>query len=902
MTIPRATYRLQFSPAFDFVRAKETLSYLKDLGVSHIYASPVFEAMPGSHHGYDLVDPNRISSDLGGENRFLDLLTGAKELNLSWIQDIVPNHMAFDGRNRMLAQVLELGRSSDFSGFFDLWWDEPGSEGRLLAPFLGRSLEECLAAGEIEPGFDAQGFHLTYFQLRLPLSLESYPVLFTSPKKRPELDALCQELEALLAGPDDAAGAEPALRLKQAFIRLWQDNQEVRNLVQTRLARLARPQPLADLLSRQRFELAPWQEAAGRINYRRFFDINGLICLKQEEAEVFAETHGLVLDLVRQGLIQGLRVDHVDGLYDPAEYLNRLREAAGQVYLVVEKILADGEEPPPAWPVAGTTGYDFTAQLGALFRPRDNGPEFQRIYTRFSGVASGCRKILRKNKKRLLETTFHAELERLCRLFSQLGKEEEPDQAGLESALIQVLARFPVYRTYGAGRGLGPMDRALVQEVLAETEKDRPDLKNSLDLVARVILSRTGDPAGLRALARLEQLSGPLMAKGLEDTTFYQYNLLLSLNEVGSSPALFGSGAKEFHHFNQRRLAAWPGAMNATATHDTKRGEDARARLNALSEMPQEWERMLGRWSALNQDHKTRLKGRPVPDRNEEYLLYQTLLAVYPQEAGFDRRRFTGRIKDFLRKALREAKVNSSWLDPREDYEAACLSFADRILDPGRAGLFLKSFLPFQRRIAALGMINSLSQVLLKLICPGVPDLYQGTELWDLSLVDPDNRGQVDFELRRETLDRLRAGFKRNPEKLLKELVETREDGRLKLFILHRGLTARLGATTLFAEGEYLSPAVTGPLAGHLVAVARSRGKGRVMGLTPRFLAGLLDQGELPLGPGFWGRTKIKLPWDGPCFWRDVLTGRKYETNGEIVVGQVLKDLPVSLLTGKAEP
>ncbi len=868
MRVPRATYRLQFSPSFGFRRAAEVAPYVAELGISDIYASPVFTARPGSGHGYDVIDPNRLSPELGGEAEFENLMSQATRCGLGWLQDIVPNHLAFDGRNKMLADVLARGRGSPFIDFFDIDWDHPaaGLRGKVLAPFLGARLKDCLEKGEIKLAGRGAGLEVRYHDLSLPLSEET-----------------AAELRG--GGSGQVEGAVGGEGLK--------------------------PADLERLLEEQRFLLCHWKDAAQVINYRRFFDVNGLICLRQEDPAVFDQTHRLILELVAAGRVTGLRIDHLDGLYDPANYLRTLRDRVGDSFVIVEKILGPDEPPPADWPVAGTSGYDFLGQVNALFCRPENRSAFEEIYARFAGANFEAPQVVLQAKKLIMSRVMAGEVDNLVRLFkSAAGQAVErlsSSDDDLRSALGEVAARLPVYRTYVDGRGVTQRDEGLIRQAIDQARRAGPDLAGALDFIEGVLLLRRGgdsdprpDQRRLEAAMRFQQFTGPLAAKGVEDTTLYRFNRLLSLNEVGADPALFGLSLSQFHAFNQRRLAAWPDSLNATSTHDVKRGEDARARLNVLSELPQEWAGRLRKWRAANRGLKKKIGRRLAPDLNEEYFLYQALLGSFPF-AEAERAEFVGRFKEYTRKALREAKVNSSWLEPDQEYEAACLAFVERLLDPSPENQFRGDFISFWRRISHFGMLNSLSQTLLKITCPGVPDFYQGAELWDLSLVDPDNRRPVDFEVRRRVLAEMKARAASDPERLIKDLLDSMADGRVKLFMIFRALGARRERPKLFWRGGYLPLEATGEKGANVVAFLRRLEGDWALTLALRFLSELVSAGRLPLGEAVWGGTSLTLPQEAPRRWRDVFTGREVDTAGELLVGRALKGFPVCLLLSVEE-
>ncbi|MBE0616632.1 MAG: malto-oligosyltrehalose synthase, partial [Proteobacteria bacterium] len=729
MRIPLATYRLQFTPAFGFPEARAALPYLAELGITDIYASPIFQARPGSTHGYDVIDPTRLDPELGTEEDFRVLAREVRELGLGWLQDVVPNHMAYDAGNPFLMDVLESGEQSVYRDFFDVEWAPPfeSLRGRLLAPFLGSFYGHALEAGEIQVRYQEEGFRVTYYDLSFPLAVDSYPELLA-----PGLPALrrglgedhpdtIRYLGVLYTLRTLASSREPEERraqvrfVKRLLWELYRGSPEARTAVDGALStingRSGEPESfngLDRLLAQQGFRLCFWKVATEELNYRRFFSINELISVRAERDAVFRETHALVLDLVRRGDATGLRVDHVDGLYDPQAYLERLRAEVPDVYLVVEKILEPGEELPPGWPVQGTTGYEFLNRLNGLFVRPEAGPPFDRLYASLTGWQGRYREVLYEKKKLLLYNHMAGDLDNLGRLVKEISGSyrhgTDITLYGLKRALAEIMAAFPVYRTYGDRVSRRDSDPAYLSRALEDARERCPDLEHELAFLEGFLLLRFEDwlPEADREkwahfLRRFQQYTGPLMAKGFEDTVLYVYNRLLSLNEVGSSPDRFGTPPREFHECNRVRTTTWPHGLSATATHDTKRGEDVRARLNVLSEIPQEWSRGVRGWCRLNARFRRTRKGRKLPDRNDEYLLYQTLVGAWPWDRS-EAPAFRERLRDYLVKAVREAKVHTAWLKPDAEYEEAFLAFADRILAPGSR--FLESFLPLQRRIA----------------------------------------------------------------------------------------------------------------------------------------------------------------------------------------------------------
>ena len=728
MKIPSATYRLQFTPDFGFAEASEVLPYLHDLGISDIYASPIFHARAGSRHGYDVVDPNRLNPELGSDEAFASLIEQSRRQGLGWVQDIVPNHMAYDGQNRMLMDVLENGEASPFFDFFDIDWQHPyeSMRGKVLAPFLGGFYGECLEKGEIALHYDRHGLGVRYFSLQLPVNLESYSEVLTQNlnllRKRLgshhldfiKLLGVLYALKNIPPKQESADRADQILFVKRMLWELYTGTPEIKEHLDTNIARFngtpGNPESfslLDRLLSQQHYRLSFWKVAAEELDYRRFFNINELISLRVEDEKVFRHSHALIFKLVREGKFSGLRVDHVDGLYDPLGYLARLREEAGNLYLTVEKILGVDEELPADWPVEGTTGYDYLNVLNGIFCAGEQRRRFSQTYERFTGLETSWPALMTEKKRLIIGKYMAGDIESLAYLLKRVSSRDrhaaDVTLYGLKRALVEVLAFFPVYRSYVSPGSFSAQDRSQLTTAVERAKEGNAGLLLELNYIGRFLLLDFADHATDEErnrwtdfVMRFQQLTGPLMAKGSEDTALYVYNRLLSLNEVGGAPDRFGASVEEFHDFNLRRLARWPHAMNATATHDTKRGEDARARINVLSELPAEWEKNLRTWSRTNRAKKTKLRGAEAPDRNDEYFLYQTLIGSYPLHQDQDGQ-FLERLTSYLIKAVREAKVHTEWLKPDGAYEQAFVDFARQILAPAESNRFMEEFLPFAK-------------------------------------------------------------------------------------------------------------------------------------------------------------------------------------------------------------
>jgi (1->4)-alpha-D-glucan 1-alpha-D-glucosylmutase len=936
MQIPIATYRLQLQPEFGFGQAAGIVSYLSELGISHVYASPICRARKGSLHGYDCVDPNALNPELGSPDDWKTLVERLRECDMGWLQDIVPNHMAFDVDNRMLADVLENGPSSRFHDHFDICWNHPSKDlhGRVMAPFLGQRYGECLEKGEIRIVYDRDGFAATYGDLKFPLQIETYLNILdqTTASIKTELgeedpaynrwiDAL-DDLESLVLHVDAGVRQDHGRAIKQTLWDLFCGNTVIRRLLSETLRRFnGEPgkihsyKRLDGLLSQQRFRLCYWQVANEEINYRRFFDINELIALRQENREVFEYTHRLLGKLASEKSVSGVRIDHVDGLADPEEYLQRLRRCLGEdAYILVEKILAPEEPLPLGWPVQGTTGYDFAHWLNALFVYRENETRFTEIYTGFSGRTEPFEDVVYSAKKWVLASRMAGDLDNLARRIKKISAlkcfADNLTLNRLKSALSEVLARFPVYRTYLGKENGRPEDRAVVEAAISRAVLEYPHLHIETEFLRNLLLENVPFEEAVddveifkqcrRAVRAFQQLSAALMAKGFEDTAFYRYNRLVSLNEVGSAPDRFGCGVERFHAAIARRAEDWPHAMNSTATHDSKRGEDVRARLNVLSEIPTEWKTRLEAWHTFTRGHRMRKGSKTVPDKNTEYLLYQTLIGAWPQGRPVTHR-FVERIKAYMIKAAREAGEHTSWLEPEEAYETALAGFVEGILDPSPQNEFMPAFVPFCKKIAFFGLFNSLSQCLLKIAAPGIPDFYQGTELPQLALVDPDNRRPVAYDKRRRLLKAI-GRESSDPLAQVAGLLENRDDGRVKLFVIARALATRRQRKNVFQSGRFLPLEASGTSRRHIVAFAREAGGQWCAAVVPRFLTALVGENQDPLGKNVWRDTAVMLPPEAPRSWRNIFTSQSIQETTGIAVGDALQHFPVALLLGEQTP
>ena len=881
MRVPSSTYRLQFNKDFRLKDAVSIIAYLDALGITDIYASPVFRARTGSLHGYDVVDHNHLNPEIGAIEELAEALEELKARGRGWIQDI----------------------------------------DRVLAPFLGRIYGEALEAGEIKLAYSDSGLSVNYFNASFPLRIDSYhffltyglrKLAFELGREDPDFVKLLGILYVLKNLP---AGEHEELDDQVNFVKrmlreLYARNASIRKHVDDSISLFngvpGDPESfnlLDRLLSEQVYKLSFWKVAAEEINYRRFFNINELVTLRAEDEHVFAKTHSLVFNLIGYG-ITGLRIDHIDGLLDPLEYLTRLRERTGGIYTVAEKILGVDEELPLDWPLEGTTGYDFLADVNGLFCDKANEARFTRIYASFTGLKSPCSALFYEKKKLITEMDMMSDVTNLAQLLKLTLRADRYGSditlQGLKKAIIEVMAEFAVYRTYIRGDSTAGL--RYIKDAVYRAIGKNPALLNELTFLEKVLTlnyreyqSEEEKGEWLRFVMRFQQFTGPLMAKGVEDTLFYVYNRLISLNEVGGSPARFGTPLESFHSRMRTAAALRPASMSATATHDTKRGEDARARINVLSEMPSEWERHIKKWNALNRKKSRKAKAGAAPDRNDEYYFYQALLGSYPFSSG-EFPAFRERIRQHMIKAVREAKIHTAWLRPDGEYEEAFMKFIDGCLDEAAGNPFLDSFLPFQRKTAWYGMMNSLSQTLLKITCPGVPDFYQGAELWDLNMVDPDNRRPVDFNVRRAMLEDISKRTKDDIEGFIEELLENPEDGRVKLFLTRMALNARRERFELFNTSSYVPLECEGAHARNVVAFARAGEREAAVTIAPRFMASLVREGEYATGDK-WADTMVLLPKELHGYeWKDALTRRSVPPGPGIKLRDCLASFPAAFL------
>jgi (1->4)-alpha-D-glucan 1-alpha-D-glucosylmutase len=939
--IPSSTYRLQFNRQFTFAQAREIVPYLDALGISDCYASPYFQARAESLHGYDITDHNKLNAAIGSRAEYDAWIAALQARGMGQIVDFVPNHMGIgEPLNQWWMDVLENGPSSPYAPYFDIQWKplKADLQDKVLLPVLGDQYGRVLERGELQVQFEAGAFFLRYYDHEFPIAPGTYRHIleialeklaaFKGEEFYAELQSIVTALEYLprRTETDPERIAERAREkeiIKRRLERRCQEAPRVQDAVTQAVAQIngavgdSRSFDALDLLlNDQSYRLAFWRVAAEEINYRRFFDVNDLAAIRMELPEVFDATHRLLLELVGAGAVTGVRVDHPDGLYLPREYFEKLQrrcaEALGiplpqdgrAIYLLVEKILSGSETLRKDWPVHGTTGYEFGKLVAGLLVDASSEQAITKTFQRFIGHSMHFGHLVYAKKRLVMRLSLANDVNVLGDMLDRLSEKNrwfrDFTLEALARAVRETIACFPVYRTYiTPGQPVSEEDRAVVERAVIAAKRRNPALEESVfNFLRDILLFRFPEnledearAAHAHFVLKFQQSTGPIMAKGLEDTAFYIYNRLAALNEVGGEPQHFGFSIDEFHQRNLERQRDWPATLLATSTHDTKRSEDVRARMVAISERPQLWRSSLQRWRVINRRWKRNLDEAAAPDANEEYLFYQTLLGTWPiDEAGQAQKAagpdYTRRIQAYMAKALKEAKMNTSWIQPNEQWDAAMNEFVGRVLDPSPKNKFLPTFLPVAEEIARLGAINSLAQVVLKLTVPGVPDIYQGNELWDFSLVDPDNRRPVDYARRGEMLDSL-ADVK--PEELLQHW----PDGRIKLFLTQRLLRFRREHAALFQEGKYLPLGVTGSFADSCVAFIREHGDEWVVVVVPRLSSRV---GFPPIGD-CWKDTVVELPESlAHAGAKELLTGRDLdEGNSALKLSEAMAIVPFAV-------
>jgi (1->4)-alpha-D-glucan 1-alpha-D-glucosylmutase len=929
--VPLSTYRLQFGRHFGFKDATEIIPYLHKLGISDFYSSPFFRSSPEKDHGYDVTNHNELNPLIGTREEFDAMVRTLKERGMGHIVDFVPNHMGItDPQNEWWMDVLENGPSSRFAQFFDIDWDplKAALHNKVLLPVLGSQYGVVLERGEFRLRFDEGAFFLNYYDWVFPLNPRTYHFIL-----RIALQKLGQysdedmylDLESILTAldylpprthTDDEKIRERAREkevIKRRIARLCRECPQVEEAIELAIRHLegqpGDPRSFDDLdrlLDAQAYRLSFWKVAGEEINYRRFFDVNELAAIRVENPVVFDTIHQLLFELLANRSVTGLRIDHVDGLRDPKQYLTALQrrhaelvdgdgsDSAANLYLIVEKILSENEKLRSDWPVFGTTGYDFTGAVTALLVDPNNAEAFSKIYRDFIERHVHFESLIYEKKKLVMDVSLASDIESLGQMLSELSERDRLHRDftldSLRTVIRELIACFPVYRTYvTAESGVSEADRQVILRAVRAAKRRNAAIDTSIfDFLRDILLiEKTGNQdeetrrLRLEFVLKFQQCTSPMMAKGLEDTAFYIFNRLCALNEVGGNPQQFGSSLEKFHENNRARLSEKPQSLLATTTHDTKRSEDLRARIAVLSELPEQWQSWIYEWRYLNSSFKKNIDGETAPSSNEEYLLYQTLLGTWPFPGKSPNEAYVDRIQQYMIKAIKEAKVNSSWIQPNEEWEEAVRSFIAGILNEQHS--FRSKVDPAAAIVAWHGMLNSLAQTILKLTVPGVPDFYQGTELWDFRMVDPDNRGPVDFALLQQILEQ-------TEQEKGETVFGSWPDGRIKMLVTSRLLRLRQIAPALFQSGSYDSYYATGDLSDCCVAFSRELDSQIILVIVPRFTTRLCSSGS----PVDWKEAELLLDKTFPAM-TDALTGRTLKSGSDTLSLKNLHQFPFAV-------
>jgi malto-oligosyltrehalose synthase/4-alpha-glucanotransferase len=892
---PVSTYRLQFSSDFTLEDAGRALSYLAKLGIKTIYASPLCQAVSGSKHGYDVTDPMKLSADVGSEASFQKLIRKVRNKRMGWMQDFVPNHMAYSVENPWIFDVLEKGKDSDCYHFFDICQDHPDKvlQDKLMLPFFGKPLDRLIHDHDLSVHFDDRGFSIRYFKDAYPVSVSACSLLLRGDPAKPA-SALPPAVRDLIEGDKPEEWKD---KLKRLFRDFTQDP-ETRNHVNRCLTETNEdPDRIRSLVDGLCYLPVCWKETESRINYRRFFTINSLICTNIHENEVFKRYHELIKTWIDSGKVDGLRIDHIDGLYDPSGYLEKLRLLCGErIYLSVEKILEKDEELPPDWPVQGTTGYDFLGMVNNLLTNGKNGDLLLSYYREWKDETGDVSEIFHQKKRFILHRRLKGELDNLTHecLSINCMKQSGYDPADIRHAIAEFLVFCPVYKIYQAPSGFSKKDRAVIKSIMSRAVAENSGREAALKGLRALFLLK--DQSGMKEQDRIDvffrhcmQYTGPLMAKGIEDTAFYAYNPFIAHNEVGDSPAYAGIDKEAFHLYMENRQDTFPLTMNTLSTHDTKRGEDARARLNVLSDIPDRWISATRKWRVINHGLKRVVKGMEIPDSNDEYLIYQALCAHLPMDGQADQS-FIGRMEDYLVKAIREAKEYSTWSDPDMEYEQGTREFLRNILSPENK--FLESLGDFMKEVIPHALVNALVQIILKNTVPGVPDTYQGSETWNLNFVDPDNRRPVDYKKLSRDLNIIVRKHASDPLSLCQQLWRTHRDGKIKQWITYVTLKERHRHPDLFLRGGYIPLKVAGRYKDHIMAFYRTHDDQHLLIVLP------LHTAAMPPGHG-WEKTRLELPYLAPQKWENLLTGITLgQEDGTVGVSSIFEKIPFGVWKG----
>ena len=903
---PTATYRLQLHHQFTLKEVKSILDYLEQLGVDTVYASPTFAAVPGSLHGYDVTNPHIINPETGTELQLKEITDRLHQKKMYWLQDIVPNHMAFDSRNKWLMDVMERGEASEYARFFDINWQYPANSvaDRLMVPFLGEQFESCLERKEIQLQWSYEGFGIKYFDSSWPLSVSAFEVVMSIMQESnfsvemDEIEFFGKRLTDLREQALSGINMKEWILIKEKWLIDLEKRPALMKILNRVIQNINSERALLEeVLEKQYYSLTFWRTTEKKINYRRFFTVNGLICLRMEDEKVFAHYHRYIHELYKKGYIDGLRIDHIDGLYDPKGYIDQLRGLVGnECYIVAEKILAPTEDLPSDWKAQGTSGYEFLSHLSRLLTHVEGAQQLETYYKNQIAGRKNYEDIVFEKKLFILLRYMRGELDNLITYLRELNlwPDTETTAEDLLDALAAFMAAFPVYRIYPASFPIDQVEYA--DQALQIALQRRPTREKELKWIRTLFQSEAsieGGSSELLFLKRLMQFTGPLAAKGVEDTAFYSYNPLISHNEVGDAPGKLAISSSGFHRQMINRLKRAPFSLNATSTHDTKRGEDARTRINVLSEIPEEWIRVVEQWRTMNLDAKKKINGKLVPGVNEEYFIYQSMIGGFPPDLKVAPEDIS-RLKEYVQKFLREEKLYTDWTEPDEEYEQACFGFIDHLFD--QKNKFMQFFLPFLKKIIAFGSMYSLSQALIKVTAPGIPDIYQGAELWDLSYVDPDNRRQVDYDSRKRTLQQI-VEMENDRKKLLCFLSSHRDEGFEKMYVLYKSLHFRKAQPELFWYGEYIPLQIDGA-DDFAVGYARHWKNQWAIIVAPLTISNKMSPQDRVPNKRAWNDLSVKLPSNAPLTWMDLFTGQHFSASNELKLSEIFSQFSVALLAG----
>ncbi len=882
MLLPSSTYRIQFNREFNFNHLHDILDYLVDMGINTIYASPVLQAAKGSNHGYDGIDVTRINEELGTVEDMERLAKSLKSHGIGWIQDIVPNHLAFDTNGVWLRDVLERGMNSSYATYFDIDWDHPFYTHKLMVPFLETTVTGCLQQQILKVKFESDGFYIAYRDILYPISLETYPLLISGC-----LNDEFNHVNAILNGlvSNNGISYDQHCGMKAELMAQLNDPSVASNIREKVEQINSDTDLLLHIIGSQHYVLCHHMESNTQINYRRFFNVNGLICLRMEDENVFNDYHQLILQMYEAGHIQGLRIDHVDGLRNPVEYVNRLRAKFGpDCYIIVEKILDDKEE-LPEMDIQGTSGYEFLSYINQVITDNKGSQKLLELYNSYVPEFQDYDKLVFEKKLSFLEPYLNGEWDNLLRLLLSLNliEDEEIKMSALKKALGVFMAAFPVYRAYVEKMPLDSNDAELVAAGFEKATRLYPELSYELSVLESLFHEhedtfRTDNR--LTFIQRLFQFTGPLAAKGVEDTAFYLYNPLISHNEVGDQPRVLGITVNEFHDKMLYRQQKNPYPFNCTSTHDTKRGEDARVRINLISELTDEWKKLVAEWQKMNEPYQKMVDGEKAPIVNDEYFLYQSIIGGFPEDLVVTEE-FIERTKVYFTKVLRESKLKSDYIDPNEGYEAASSAFIEHLLNAKDS--FLPSLMPFVKKIIKFASTYTMVQVIIKSTAPGIPDIYRGCELWDLSYVDPDNRRYVDYDLRKKLLDEMKTRDQKSRDSVLEWANENYEIGTQKMFVTREILRFRRENSDLFTYGEYIPLNGKGTERNVIAFMRRHENKWILIVLPVNIVR---DTGK---------ELSFDLPADAPDKWVNLFTKEKL-SGRTIDVHQLYKKFPVAVL------